>query len=269
MRAYNFPVRFVDPSPPIAQCRVYFNSRFEAADMVDDFPKNVTSGFLNKVAKAAGTADYAYRVAAGNAVEIFTPSEAPRLSDAQRAILLNLMDFGQDFESDVSTTIEAVEFPVSSASDYSADKLLTALAAENDAAVARMSALMLEFPTDNEDAARDWPSEDHERYFYQVRLELAKPMPQSAVAEFKEMLKALHEANMWTGYSTELNIEQIMQSGRTGLSYEIEVEHDVVSYIVERPACNPALSAVWLWQRVEEASGRPAANSMIFVTAED
>jgi hypothetical protein len=269
MRTYNFPVHLIETVHSKALCRVRFNSRFKAADMARGFPRNVTTGFFNSVVKAAGAADYAYRVAAGNAVEIFTTSEAPRLSDAQRAILLNLMDFGQDFESDVSTTIEAVEFPVSSASDYSAEKLLAALAAENDAAVARMSALMLEFPTDNEDAARDWPSEDHEWYFYQVRLELAKPMPQSAVAEFKEMLKALHEANMWTGYSTKLNVEQIMQSGRTGLSYEIEVEPDVVSYIVERPACNPALSAVWLWQRVEEASGRPAANSMIFVTAED
>jgi hypothetical protein len=269
MRAYNFPVRFVDPSPPIAQCRVYFVSRLEAVDMVDDFPRNVTAGFLNYVVKTPVAADFTYRASVGNAVEIFTTSETARLSDAQRAILLNLMDFGQDFESDVSTTIEAVEFPVSSASDYSADKLLAALAAENDAAVARMSALMQEFPSGSEDAARDWPSEDHERYFYQVRIDLSAPMQASEIAAFKSMLKALHEVNMWTGFSSDRDVQEIMQSGRTGLSYEIDVEPGSISYIVERPACNPALSAVWLWQRVEDSMGKPAEGSMVFVTAED
>jgi hypothetical protein len=269
MRKFNFPVGFIVSEDSATHCRVRFNSRFDAADMVDDFPKNVTAGFLNHVVKAPGAADFIYRVAPENSIEIISAAGTSSFSDAHRAILLNLMDFGQDFESDVSTTIEAVEFPVSSDVGHSAEKLLAALVSANDAAVARMSALMQDYPTDNEDAAASWPSEDYERYFFQVRLELAKPMPQSDVATIEEMLKTLHDANMWTGYSTELNVEQIMESGRTGLSYEVEVEPNVVSYIVERPACNPALSAVWLWKRVEEMFGKPTANSMIFVTGED
>jgi hypothetical protein len=269
MRKYNFPVGFVDAAKSSVLCRIRFNPRFEAADMVDDFPKNVTAGFLDQVVRAPGAPPHGYRVADGNAVEIAGGDEARPLSDSQRAIVLNLMDFGQDFESEVSTTIDEVEFPVSGAASYSTDKLLAALTAENEAAVARMSALMQQFPSGSEDAARDWPSDDHERYFYQVRFEFSKPMQQTEMAGFEGMLKALHEENMWTGISPDRDVEEIIQSGRTGLSYEIDVDPGSMSYIVERPACNPALSAVWLWQRVEDSLGKPAEGSMIFVTAED
>jgi hypothetical protein len=269
VRKYNFPVGFVDAKSSSVLCRIRFNARFDAADMLDDFPKNVTAGFLDQVVPAPAATAYGYRVADGNAVEIFGENGAQTFSDGQRAILLNLMDFGQDFESVVSTTIDEVEFPVSGAAVYSSEKLLAALAAENEVAVARMSALMQEFPSGSEDAARDWPSEDHERYFYQVRIDLSAPMQASEIAAFKSMLKALHEVNMWTGFSSDRDVQEIMQSGRTGLSYEIDVEPASISYIVERPACNPALSAVWLWQRVEDSMGKPAEGSMVFVTAED
>jgi hypothetical protein len=268
MRNYNFRVHFTQAQSLSVLCRIRFNQRFRAADMLDDFPKNVTTGFLDHVARAHGAPIHDYLLAENNALEIVC-SHAQSFTDTERAILLNLIDFGQDFESKVSKTIDEVEFPVPDATSFSIEKLLSAMADENKAAVARMSALMQDFPSDSEDAAGEWPSEDHERYFYQLRIELPVAMPAADLVRCKNTLKALHEVNMWTGFSADRGVQEIIRSGRTGSSYEIHVEPGSISYIVERPACNLALSAVWLWQNVEDTLGRPTKGTMIFVTAED
>jgi hypothetical protein len=269
MRNYNFRVRFTPAKSPSVLCRIRFNQRFRATGMLDDFPKNVTTGFLDQVARTHGAPIPDYRLADNNALEIVIADVVQPFTDTERAILLNLIDFGQDFESKISKTIDEVEFPVPDATSLSIEKLLTALTDENKDAVARMNALMQEFPSDSEDAAREWPSEDHERYFYQLRIELPVLMPAADLARYKNMLKALHEVNMWTGFSATKGVQEIIRSGRTGSSYEIHVEPGSISYIVERPACNPALLAVWLWQNVEDTVGRPTKGTMIFVTAED
>jgi hypothetical protein len=268
-RSYNFRIRFTQAQSPSVLCRIRFNRRFRAAEMLDDFPKNVTAGFLDQLALMHGAPTSDYRLADDNALEIVSANGVQSFTDAERAILLNLIDFGQDFESKVSKTIAEVEFPVSDAASFSIETLLTALTDENKAAMARMSALMREFPSDSEDAARDWPSEDHERYFFQLRIELPVPMPAADLARYKSMLQALHEVNMWTGFSADRGVQEIIRSGRTGSSYELNVEPGSISYLVERPACNPALPAVWLWQTVEDTFGKPAKGTVIFVTAED
>lgn len=269
MRKYNFAIRFTEEEPSSPLCRIRLNERFDAADMVNDFPKNVTVDFLNHVIKSPTDRNYEYRAAAQNAVEIIAPGGPKSLSDSKRAILLNLIDFGQDFESERSTTVEEVEFPVHDSHSYTVERILEALEAETDAAIKFMNGLMREYPADSEDAAKEWPSEDHDRYFYQVRLEQTADMHSSVITEFEKMLDALHKVNMWNGFSADTTAEEAVRSGRTGMSYEIDVEPQAISYLVERPACNPALSVTWLWRRTQERIGPPAPSSMVFVTAED
>lgn len=269
MRKYNFAIRFTEQEPSSPLCRIRFNERFDAADLVNDFPRNVTADCLNHVIKSPTGRSYEYRAVAQNAVEIVASGEPKSLSDSQRAVLLNLIDFGQDFESERSTTVEEVEFPVRDSHSYTVERILEALEAETDAAIKFMNGLMREYPADSEDAAKEWPSEDHDRYFYQVRLEQTAEMQSSVITEFEKMLEALHKVNMWNGFSADTTAEEAVRSGRTGISYEIEVEPKAITYLVERPACDPALSILWLWQRVEDRLGRPAASSTIFVTGED
>jgi hypothetical protein len=175
------------------------NTRFEARDMVADFPKNVTSNFLNRFIAEQGASGYTYRAGSGNAVEIVARERARSLSDSERAILVNLMDFGQDFESERSTTIENVEFPVDDPQSYNAEKLLKALEAENNAAIASMNDLIGQYPDEDEDGAGEWPSEDHDRYFYQVRLAAGAAIKSSDASELENVVDALHEVNMWNG----------------------------------------------------------------------
>ncbi len=269
MRNYNFSVGFTNADQSGVVCRVRLNKRFAARDMVADFPKNVTSNFLNRFIPGPGGAGYTYRAGAGNAVEIVRREKARPLSDSERAILVNLMDFGRDFESEQSTTIDAVELPVDDPESYTAEKLLKALEAANNAAIVSMNDLMAQYPDADDDTAGEWPSEDHDRYFYQIRLAADAAIKSSDASELKSVLHALHEANMWNGYNTEQSVDEAVHSGRTGINYEIETEPQLISYLVERPSCNPALPIVWFWQRFESMLGRPAAETSIFVTAED
>lgn len=94
-------------------------------------------------------------------------------------------------------------------------------------------------------------------------------MQPSVIIEFEKILEALHRVNMWNGFSTDTTAEEAVRLGRTGISYEIEVEPKAITYLVERPACDPALSSLWLWQRIADRLGRPTASSTIFVTGED
>ncbi len=104
---------------------------------------------------------------------------------------------------------------------------------------------------------------------HRVLLMFGTPMPPADAADFREALTALHDVNMHSGYCPDTSAEQAIRSGRTGISCEIEVEPRSITYIVERPACNPALSMIWLWRRIEERLGPPAPGSMIVVSGED
>lgn len=132
-----------------------------------------------------------------------------------------------------------------------------------------MNDLMRRYPSEDEYAAREWPDAHHDRYFYQVRLEFDADMDPADAAEFENLLKALHQVTMWNGYSADVSAEDAVQAGRTGVSYEIEINPRSISYVVERPACNPAIAIVWFWRMAESRLGRPAQSSEIFVTAED
>ncbi len=269
MRSYNFDVRFSTGEQQSIVCRVHFNPRFKARDMVGDFPRNVTSNFLNQVVSASATPGFSYREGPGNAVEIVAQGGQRTLTDSERAILLNLMDFGQDFEAERSTTIDDVEFPVSDPAGYSAEKLLQALEAENAGAIEAVDELMRRFPSGDDEAAGEWPTEDHDRYIYQALIAAEAPIAKPDADVLKRVMHALHEVNMWNGYSTDRGSKEAMQSGRTGISYEIAVEDDTFSYLVERPSCNPALSILWFWARMEERLGPPADGTNLFVSAED
>ena len=269
MRKYNFGVRFIKPTSFGVLCRVGFNRRFDARDMIDDFLKNVADNYLNRLLRPQSAATYTYSIADDNSVDIVMPQGTRSTSDGERAILLNLIDFGQDFEAERSTTIDVVEFPVGDPRSYTVERLLAALKAENDGARTSMDDLMRHYPNEDEDAAAGWPSADHGHYYYQIRLEFDGDINPIDTSAFNDFVEALQEVNMRNGYSVDTSAKEAVQSGRTGLSYEIEVRPRLISYLVERPACDPALSIVWLWRTAEQKFGRPTENSEIFVTAAD
>lgn len=269
MRQYNFDVRFTEPDSFDILCRIRLARRFDARYVIDDFPRNVADGYLNRLLKKPSAPNFTYRTGSDNSVDILMSGETRSVSDGERAVLLNLIEFGQDFESELSTTIEVVEFPVKDPGSYTVERLLTALQAENDAARIIVNDLMMQYPSEDGDSAKEWPEEYHDRYFYQVRLEFETDIASGDVVEFKDALETLYRMNMWNGYSTDTSAENAVQSGRTGLSYEIEVGARLISYLVERPACDPALSIVWLWKMAEQKIGHPAQSSEIFVTSED
>lgn len=269
MRHYNFDVRFTLGEQSNIVCRVHFNSRFDAKDMVGDFPRNVTVNFLNQVISSPATDNFIFREGSGNSVEIVAPSGLRPISDSERAILLNLMDFGQDFEAERSTTIEYVAFPVTAADGQSAEALLQALESENSRAIAEVNELMQRYPSGDDDAAAEWPAEDHDRYIYQALIAAEAQIGRDDADALKKTMHALHEVNMWNGYSTERNPQEAMASGRTGISYEIFTEDSTFSYLVERPSCNPALSILWFWQFMESRLGPATDETNLFVSAED
>ena len=103
MRAYNFPVHTAPDDGSDRVFRLVLDPRFSAAEMLADYPRNVVQPFLDIVI-AEGKQPALFKAAGPHAIDVSMPAPH-RVSDADRAILTNLMDFGQDFDSARSTTI--------------------------------------------------------------------------------------------------------------------------------------------------------------------
>ncbi|KGJ01720.1 hypothetical protein IT41_19410 [Paracoccus halophilus] len=258
MRKYNFPVRAVqaDASEPLF--RLVLDPRFSAAEMLADFPRNVVQPFLN-VVLADGKQGSCFKAAGSHAIEVSLPSHI-QVNDAERAILANLMDFGQDFESARSTTIGELVFFLTRPDENGPESFLDALAARNAEAVAFMNEVMLQFPPEDEYSTRTWPEELIERYYFGIVLEYGDLLDNKDMSAALGILDCLHDVNMWTGFSVKANPGDTMKAGGSGISFEIEAENGAISYQVERPACDPALSILILVEKIEKLTGaRPRA----------
>jgi hypothetical protein len=131
LRQYNFSVRFTTAASPEVLCRIRFDGRFDAHDMVGDFQKNVAHGYLNRCLRTPSAAGYTYRVGVHNSMEIVTPLGTRAVSDGERASLLNLIDLGPPFEAKRLQPSKPSSFPLGHSSGYSVDAHLTGLVTEN------------------------------------------------------------------------------------------------------------------------------------------
>lgn len=247
MRNYNFPVSFAATSGT-RLCRVILNERFSPRELVGDFPKTITSRYLNDVV-GRGMTIATYEEAPGNAIDIIISPNA-KIDDVDRAIVLNLLDFGQDFEAERSTTIDAAIFFVENPTDASIDLLLEALESALTEAAAFMTERLAEFPPDDEFLAESWPQDwvDEQTYdwpgyhFFNFVMYYAQPFSRDERTFVHEFMNASHDINMWNGYNPGISAAQSVESGRSGTSFEIDVAESTVTYVIERTPCDPALS---------------------------
>lgn len=144
MRAYNFPVHTAPDDGSDRVFRLVLDPRFSAAEMLADYPRNVVQPFLDIVI-AEGKQPSLFKAAGPHAIDVSMPAPH-RVSDADRAILTNLMDFGQDFDSARSTTISELVFTMAHPDEHVAGRFLEALARRNAEAVAFMNDIMQRFP---------------------------------------------------------------------------------------------------------------------------
>ncbi|MBB5866311.1 hypothetical protein [Xanthomonas sp. 3058] len=156
MRKYNFPVSF-QSSPEDLICRIILDGRFTPEDLISDFPKTITSRYLNDVL-GRGRSIASCRTTGDNSIEVRI-DQSISVSDVDRAIILNLLDFGQDHASERSTTIKEALFYTDSPETMSAEKLQRALEAANEEAGLFMSARLTDFPPSDEDLASEWPQD--------------------------------------------------------------------------------------------------------------
>jgi hypothetical protein len=274
MRKYNFPISFTANSDDIF-CRVVLNERFTPRELINDFPKNITSRYLNDV-MGRGKTIATYKESRGNAIDIGVDKETD-ISDVDRAIVLNLLDFGQDHESPRSTTIEEVTFFVDAPETMSAEKLLTALEAANTEAGLFMTERLAEFPPDDDYLEKKWPQDwiDEQKYdwpgyhFFNFALTYTHVLPQNELNFAHRLMDASHDVNMWDGYNPGQSASDSVTSGRHGTSFEIETEGDTITYAVERTPCDPALSVKRLADAIHERTGERPIRWHIGVEEED
>ena len=187
--------------------------------------------------------------AQGNAIDIFVRGTNV-LSDADRAIVLNLLDFGQDYESARSTTIEAVIFYVDNPLVLSVESLLNALDAANFEAAVFMTERLAEFPPSDDYLETAWPQDwvENQKYdwpgyhFFYFELAYSRELTSAELEFARHFLDASHDVNMWNGYNPGQSAFASVSSGRNGLSFEVAAEGEAITYAVERTPCDPALS---------------------------
>ena len=253
MRSFNFDVRFAQQAAKSPSLRVVLNERFDPAILLNDFPKNMLEGY----ARIALGGMSLVPVPAENAIDV---SFGHALTDADRAILLNLMDFGQDHEEARSTTLDHV---IVYGSDVSTGTgLQEALSARNNAAVERMTALMSDFVLIEEEEfdRTDWPTDLFWRYFYTVIVETGGAVTEGQLATLRDAMETLNAASMWLAFNPDMTVREAAEQGLSGISSEISSEDGTLTYIVERPGSNPALPvSLWLDLIAEQIGGAPSA----------
>lgn len=274
MRKYNFPVSFKSALGNVF-CRVVLDERFTPRQLINDYPKNITARYLNDVI-GKGAVIATYRQAEGNAIDIVI-SATTLVSDVDRAVTLNLLDFGQDFDSPRSTTIKEVVFFVDAPGAASVDNLLETLEAANVEAGIFMTARLAEFPPTDEYLAKSWPQDwvEDQKYdwpgyhFFRFTLVYAKELASSDRDFAENLMNASHDVNMWDGYNPGLSAVDSVASGRAGISFEIDAEGSSIAYVVERAPCDPALSVKRLAEAIHERLGEWPQRWQIGLEPED
>lgn len=263
MRSYTFPVTFAQSKDPNAICRVRLNNRFTPRDMAADYPQNTTRFYLEEVLSEGTPAQYV--VASGNALDIHSPV-AKQITDAERAVLLNLIDFGQDFENDRSTTVEELVFFVPNPDDHTVAGLLQALDIRVSEARVGLTEAMIANPVDPDDPyiAKRWPEADHHRYRYVLVWSFPTPVPNAVAARSD----GIHRLVMWNALSTTMTAKAAVEGKYTGVAYECFIDGTSVEYVVERPSCDPALAIDYLLSAMERVYGLSPSSSEITVVVE-
>lgn len=273
MRTYNFPVS-AKPASGDTLCRVVLNPRFTAKALIDDYPKTITARYLNDVL-SANEAAAGYVAADERSIDIVV-RPGTNLTDADRAIVLNLLDFGQDFENDRSTTVEEVIF-FRSIGGAMPETLLDALALANAEAGTFMTERLAWFPPADEYLEKSWPQDwtESQRYdwpgyfFFNFEIEYADAFTPDTARKIEAVLNALHDINMWNGFNEGMTALRSVQAGRAGLSFDIWVEGSTIGYTVERTPCDPALSLKLLVSIVRDRFGVEPVRWNIAVEPED
>lgn len=274
MRKYNFPVSFV-PLSGGTLCRVVLDERFKPEELINDYPKNITSRYLNDVL-GQGRPIATFRVAADNSIEV-TLDQKISVSDVDRAITLNLLDFGQDYESERSTTIKEAIFYTEAPETMSTDKLQAALEIANQEAGMFMTARLMEFPPSDEVLASKWPQDwvEDQKYdwpgyhFFHFSIKYGKGLTNQDTDFADHFLNAAHDVNMWDGYNPGMSAADSVASGRAGVSFEVDVQGNKIIYVVERSPCDPALSVKLLVEAMSERTGDWPTRWDIAVEPED
>ncbi|MBB5864272.1 hypothetical protein [Xanthomonas sp. 3058] len=260
MRKYNFPVSF-RPLSADSICRLILDERFTPEALINEFPDTMTSRYLNGIL-GRGQAISTYRTAEDNSIEVLVDASVS-VSDLDRAIVLNLLDFGQDYESERSTTIREAIFYTDAPEAMSSEKLQRALEAANEDAGVFMGARLRDFPPDDEDLASEWPQDwvEDQKYdwpgyhFFQFSIAYSKPLAQADLNFANHFLNAAHDLNMWGGYNPGMSAAELVASGRAGLSFEVDAQDNQITYVLERPPCDPALSVKLLVEAMHERTG--------------
>lgn len=199
MREYNFPVHGAPGGASDVLFRLVLDTRFSAADMLADYPRNMVQPFLDIVV-GHDKHPARFKATGPNTIEGISPTPT-RVSDAERAILTNLMDFGQDFESPRSTTISELVFPLDQPSGQGPAHFLKALARRNAEAVAFMNEVMSQFPPEDEYSTRTWPEELVERYYFGIVIDYADALGEADITRALRVLDCLHDVNLWNGFT--------------------------------------------------------------------
>lgn len=253
MREYNFPVHGAPGGASDVLFRLVLDTRFSAADMLADYPRNMVQPFLDIVV-GHDKHPARFKATGPNTIEGISPTPT-RVSDAERAILTNLMDFGQDFESPRSTTISELVFPLDQPSGQGPAHFLKALARRNAEAVAFMNEVMSQFPPEDEYSTRTWPEELVERYYFGIVIDYADALGEADITRALRVLDCLHDVNLWNGFSTDNDPAAALTAGGSGVSVEMAAENGEISYQVVRPICDPALSILMLVENSERMTG--------------
>jgi hypothetical protein len=267
MRAYNFPVHTAPDDGSDRVFRLVLDPRFSAAEMLADYPRNVVQPFLDIVI-AEGKQPSLFKAAGPHAIDVSMPAPH-RVSDADRAILTNLMDFGQDFDSARSTTISELVFTMAHPDEHVAGRFLEALARRNAEAVAFMNDIMQRFPPEDDYSTRSWPDDLIERYSFGILLDYENSLDDHGLDLALRLLNCLHDVNMWNGFNTLADPQKAMMAGGSGISVEIGAENGAINYLVERPVCDPALSILILVEKIERLTGARPRSWKIHVEAAD
>ncbi|NSX92769.1 hypothetical protein [Agrobacterium tumefaciens] len=274
MRKYNFPVSFM-PLSGGTMCRVILDERFTPEELINDFPKTITSRYLNDVL-GRGRAIATFRAATDNSIEVDI-DQSFSVSDVDRAITLNLLDFGQDYESERSTTIREAIFYTGAPETMSTDKLQEALEIANEEAGLFMTARLTEFPPSDPELVSTWPQDwvEDQKYdwpgyhFFHFSVEYGKALGQSDLDFATHFLNAAHDVNMWDGYNPGMSAAESVASGRAGLSFEVDGQNNKITYVLERSPCDPAFSVKLFVEAMQERIGDLPTRWEIGVEPED
>lgn len=269
MRSYGFDVQFAKPRGDGVIARVSLNDRFAASEMVEDFPRNTVQELLDIILNPPlQTSPVRWQAGPNNSVDVVALEEM-RIAPWHLAVMLNLVDFGSDFEEEVSQTLNALTLFHPRAADLTVDAVLSALDAENEAAAGFMSTLMAAHPSDEEFATTSWPLGMHTRFLYDLRLPLSRELTEDEKKRLNRLVVAWHRVTAWTGSTSTMAPETALGEGYSTFEHEFKVDDRRYEHFLRTPACDPALGFRHVLQWLKHELGVEPVEPDIYVSAAD